>query len=176
MKSLLVTGYRQHEVGIFADKDPRLPIIKEAIRRSLVSFLEEGLEWLVFTGNLGFEYWALEVAKELQADYPVQLAVIFPFEDHGQNWNEANQAKLAAFRGLDFVKAAYPTYQNPGQLRAYQEFLLDNTDGAYLFYDKEHETKLKYLLHQMETKEGYTIKTLTFDELNEVAENFREID
>lgn len=176
MKSLLVTGYRQHEVGIFSDKDPRLPIIKKAIRQGLTSFLEEGVEWLVFTGNLGFEYWALEVAKDLKADYPVQLAAILPFEDHGQHWNEANQAKLAAFRGVDFVKAAYPTYSNPSQLRAYNDFLLDNTDGAYLFYDSENETKLKYLLHQMEMKEGYTIKTLTFEDLNEVAENFREFD
>ena len=62
---------------------------------------------MIFTGNLGFEFWALEVAKELQKDYPLKLATLFPFETHGQNWNEANQAKLAAFKQVDFVSIVF---------------------------------------------------------------------
>lgn len=173
-KSLLVAGYRQHEVGIFSDKDPRLTIIKTAIRKDLLRWLEEGLEWLVFSGNVGFEYWVLEVALELREDYPLRLAVIFPFETHGQHWNEANQEKLAVFQSLDFVKYAYPSYEHAGQFRQHGDFLLEHTDGAYIFYDVENETNLKHLLHQMETKEGYTKKVLTFEELNEVAEELAE--
>ena len=66
MNSLLITGYKAFELGILTAKDPRLPVIKEAIRRDLVRFLEEGVKWLIFTGNLGFEAWALEVAQELK--------------------------------------------------------------------------------------------------------------
>lgn len=172
-KSLLVTGYRHTDLGIFSDKDPRLPIIKTAIRKDLVRFLEEGTEWFIFTGNLGFEYWALEVLEELrQEGYACQIATIFAFENHGEQWNEANQVKLARFKQVDFVKYAYPRYEQAGQFRDYNQFLVDNTDGVYCFYDPENETNLKYLYHMLLKKEDYNKKTLTFEELNEVAENF----
>ena len=142
MNSLLITGYKAFELGILTAKDPRLPIIKEAIRRDLVRFLEEGVKWLIFTGNLGFEAWALEVAQELKQ--------------------------------VDFVKYAYPSYSQPGQFKEYNTFLLENTDGAYLFYDPEHETNLKYLYKMMLEMDQYHVKRLNFDDLNEVAEKIYE--
>ncbi|RSJ43159.1 hypothetical protein D8819_03875 [Streptococcus gordonii] len=175
MVSVLVVGYKAFDLGIFGDKDQRLKIIKAAIRRDLIYLLENGMKWLVFTGNLGFEVWVLEVAKELQEEYNFQLATIFIFENQGENWNEVNQEKLANFKDVDFIKYAYPSYENPGQFRTYNQFLLESTDGAYLFYDEENETKLKYLYQMMKENEQYHIKKLTFDDLNEMAENFSEI-
>lgn len=175
MVSVLVVGYNAFDLGIFGDKDQRLKIIKAAIRRDLIYLLENGMKWLVFTGNLGFEVWVLEVAKELQEEYNFQLATIFIFENQGENWNEVNQEKLANFKNVDFIKYAYPSYENPSQFRTYNQFLLESTDGAYLFYDEENETKLKYLYRMMKENEQYHIKKLTFDYLNEMAENFSEI-
>ena len=175
MVSVLVVGYNAFDLGIFGDKDQRLKIIKAAIRRDLIYLLENGMKWLVFTGNLGFEVWVLEVAKELQEEYNFQLATIFIFENQGKNWNEVNQEKLANFKNVDFIKYAYPSYENPSQFRTYNQFLLESTDGAYLFYDEENETKLKYLYQMMKENEQYHIKNLTFDDLNEMAENFSEI-
>lgn len=175
MVSVLVVGYKAFDLGIFGDKDQRLKIIKAAIRRDLIYLLENGMKWLVFTGNLGFEVWVLEVAKELQEKYNFQLATIFIFENQGENWNEVNQEKLANFKNVDFIKYAYPSYENPSQFRTYNQFLLESTDGAYLFYDEENETKLKYLYQMMKENEQYHIKKLTFDDLNELAENFSEI-
>lgn len=175
MVSVLVVGYKAFDLGIFGDKDQRLKIIKAAIRRDLIYLLENGMKWLVFTGNLGFEVWVLEVAKELQEEYNFQLATIFIFENQGENWNEANQEKLANFKNVDFIKYAYPSYENPSQFRTYNQFLLESTDGAYIFYDEENETKLKYLYRMMKENEQYHIKKLTFDDLNEMAENFSEI-
>ncbi|RSJ62506.1 DUF1273 domain-containing protein [Streptococcus gordonii] len=175
MVSILVVGYKAFDLGIFGDKDQRLKIIKAAIRRDLIYLLENGMKWLVFTGNLGFEVWVLEVAKELQEEYNFQLATIFIFENQGKNWNEVNQEKLANFKNVDFIKYAYPSYENPSQFRTYNQFLLESTDGAYLFYDEENETKLKYLYRMMKENEQYHIKKLTFDDLNEMAENFSEI-
>ncbi|ARC46099.1 hypothetical protein D8811_04210 [Streptococcus gordonii] len=175
MVSVLVVGYKAFDLGIFGDKDQRLKIIKAAIRRDLIYLLENGMKWLVFTGNLGFEVWVLEVAKELQEEYNFQLATIFIFENQGENWNEVNQEKLANFKNVDFIKYAYPSYENPSQFRTYNQFLLESTDGAYLFYDEENETKLKYLYRMMKENEQYHIKKLTFDDLNELAENFSEI-
>ena len=80
MTSLLVTGYKSFELGIFKDKDPKVTIIKKAIKRDFKRFLDDGVDWMIFTGNLGFEFWALEVAKELQQGYPLKLATLFPFE------------------------------------------------------------------------------------------------
>ncbi|TVW48604.1 DUF1273 family protein, partial [Streptococcus pneumoniae] len=85
---------------------------------------------------------------------------IFAFETHGENWNEGNQMKLSRFKQVDFVKYAYPRYEHKGQLRDYRqfllEFLLENMTSSYLFYDEDF------------------IKRLTFDQLNELAENFSE--
>ncbi|CDG05947.1 UPF0398 protein yfdB [Lactococcus lactis subsp. lactis A12] len=77
MNSLLIMGYTSFDLGIFNEKDIKVSIIKKTIRRKLINFLEEGLRWIIFTGNLGFEYWALEVAKELQTDYDFQIGTIF---------------------------------------------------------------------------------------------------
>ena len=174
MTSLLIAGYKEFELGLRGNKDPRLTIIKKAIKRDLTSLIEEGVDWLVFSGNLGFEYWVLEVAKELQEDYPIQLASIFAFENQGVHWNEANQAKLATFKDLDYFKACYPSYEKPSQLAAYNQFLLDNTDGAYLFYDPEMPTKLSYLYEKMTNQDSFFIKRLNFDDLNEIAETFSD--
>ena len=174
MHTALVLGYSAFDLGVFNEKDIRLKIIKKAIRRDLERLAEEGLQWLVFTGSLGFEHWVLEVAKEMKDDYGFQLATIFDFETHGSNWNETNQIKLSDFKQVDFIKYAYPTYEHKGQLRDYQIFLLENTDGAYLFYDEENETKLKFFYELMKKKDNYMTKRLTFEDLNEMSENFSE--
>ena len=174
MHTALILGYSSFDLGLFNEKDVRLKIIKKAIRRDLEKMADEGLKWLVFTGTLGFEYWVLEVARDMKDDFGFQLATIFDFETHGENWNEGNQVKLSEFKQVDFVKYAYSNYEHKGQLRDYQLFLLENTDGAYLFYDEENETKLKIFYELMKKKDNYIAKRLTFKELNEVAENFSE--
>ena len=65
MTSLLITGYKAFEIGISTEKDMRINIIKEAAKRDLIRFLEDGVDWLVFLGNLGFESWVLDLANEL---------------------------------------------------------------------------------------------------------------
>ena len=60
------------------------------------------------------------------------------------------------------------------QLRDYKQFLLENTNSSYLFYDEENETRLAYIYQMMKEQEDYFIKRLTFDQLNELAENFSE--
>ena len=174
MTTALISGYSAFDLGLFNDKDIRVGIIKTAIRRDLERLVEEGVTWLVFTGALGFEYWALQVAKDMKIDYGFQLATIFDFETHGSNWNEANQVKLSEFKQVDFVKYAYPQYEHKGQLRDYQKFLLENTDICYLFYDEENKTKLQYFYQMMKNQADYGTRQLTFDELNELAENFSE--
>lgn len=174
MNTILVVGYKNFEVGIFSKQDPRLTIIKKAIERDLKRLFEEGVQWLIFTGNLGFEAWVLEVAIDLKKDYDFKMATIFLFENVGENWNEANRELLARFKQVDFVKYAYPHYTNPGQLKEYNQFLVDNADGSYIFYDPENETNLNYLYKMMAEKDPFYVKRLSFDDLNDLAENFYE--
>lgn len=174
MNSLLIMGYTSFDLGIFNEKDIKVSIIKKAVKNRLIRYLEEGLNWLIFTGNLGFEYWALEVAKELQKDYNFQIGTIFSFETHGQNWNENNQVKLAHFKEVDFVKYAYQTYENPSQFRQYNDFLLENTEGALVFYDEENETKLKYMVERMKQMAEYQLEILDFETLQETFEDMNE--
>ena len=81
---------------------------------------------------------------------------------------------MSDFKQVDFIKYAYSAYEHKGQLRDYQIFLLENTDGAYLFYDEENETKLRFFYELMKKKDNYITKRLTFEDLNEIAENFSE--
>ena len=171
MSTILITGYKSFELGIFQDKDPKIEVIKKAIRRDMVRMLEAGADWFIFLGNLGFEFWALEVAKELQEDYDVMLATIFAFENQGENWNETNQEKLDQFKQVDFIKYGFKDYQNPSQFRQYNQFLISNSDGAYLFYDEENETNIKFIYRLMKEKDNYFINQLRFEDLNDIAQD-----
>lgn len=55
--------------------------IKRAIKKQLLSLLDEGLEWVLISGQLGTELWAAEVVYELQEEgfEHLQLGVITPF-------------------------------------------------------------------------------------------------
>lgn len=170
MPTFLVTGYKNFELGIFSEKDPKLQVIKTAIRKDLVKMLEEGVDWFIFQGNLGFEHWCLSVAKELKEEYAFQMACIFPFANHGESWSESNQIILQEFKQLDYVNHSFLTYTNPGQLAQHQEFLMNHSDGAYLFYDSELETSLKYFDQKVRAREDYDLYRLDFERLNEIAQ------
>lgn len=175
MKTLLISGYSAFDVGIFDEKDVKLTVLKQAIRKNLENFAADGLEWLIFGGNLGFEYWVLQVAQEMKADYAFKFATIFPFKTHGQNWNESNQTKLALFKTVDFVQYAFDAYQNPSQFREYNDFLTNNADGAFVFYDEENETKLKYLVDKLKQTDDFSLHLLRFDALQDIADEMNDV-
>ncbi|MDR0299511.1 MAG: DUF1273 domain-containing protein [Streptococcaceae bacterium] len=171
MKSLLIAGYSAFDLGIFKETDPKLHIIKKAIDERLENYLGDGLEWLIFGGNLGFEFWTLQEAQKFREEYGLKLSTIFPFETHGQNWNEANQEKLGFFKQVDFVKYSFRQYEKSAQFRAYNQFLIENTDGALVLYDSENETKLHFLIDLMKEWPDYSVDFITFDDLQNIAEN-----
>ena len=171
---MLIMGYTSFDLGIFDENDVKVTIIKKAIRSNLTRYLDDGLKWLVFTGNLGFEYWAFQIAKELQKDYDFYISSIIDFETHGKNWNAQNQLKFELFKSADFIKFAFDEYENPGQFKVYNDFLLENSDGAFVFYDEENETKLKFMVNRMREKDDYSLDLLGFDELQEIAQDMND--
>ncbi|WEV61204.1 SLOG family protein [Streptococcaceae bacterium ESL0729] len=167
MKSILVCGYKDFELGIFKDNDQKVSLIKAVIRKKLLNLIDQGVEWFIFGGNKGFEFWVLEIVNELKEEYDLKTASIFAFENHGESWNEAAKSKLALFKGADYISYAYNHYENPGQFKEYNKFLLSHTDGIFCFYDSENPNNLKYLFALIEEADDYYQLSLSFDDLNE---------
>ena len=91
IQRVYVTGYQSYELGIFSEQDPRVQVIKNVLKKELTALIENGLQWVMISGSLGTEIWTGQVVNELKQDYPeIKLAIIFPFEAFGNNWNIIN--------------------------------------------------------------------------------------
>ncbi|WP_412990342.1 DUF1273 domain-containing protein [Pediococcus siamensis] len=180
MSRLWITGYRSYELEIFGDKDPKLDVIRYVLKRVLKNRLETGVDWLITGAQLGIEQWAVEAGAALKTDYPeLKIAVMLPFLEFGQQWNESNQAKLSQIlTKADFTDSvSHKPYQTPQQLRAYQQFMLTHTDEAILIYDPEHEGKGKYdyeAVQRWQQEHPYPFEIINFDDLQEAADEYAE--
>lgn len=174
LKTMILTGYRSYELGVFQEKDPKFEIIKKSIKNTLIRYLEEGLEWILISGNLGVELWGAEVVFSLQKEYPeLKLGVIFPFADFGSQWNEKNQEKLSLIKSqADYVDAvSHEAYKNPSQLKNHTRFLLEHSGGVIMVYDEEFPGKNQYFLKEAQDfseKHEYLIDKITMDDLQNV--------
>lgn len=132
---------------IFADDDPKISVLKMFLKRKLIEKIEAGYEWFVITGQLGIEIWAAEVVVDLKKDYSIYLAVISPYENLSERWNEQNRFALAQIlEEADYINAtSHKNYESPKQLISNQRFLIKNTSGCFMIYDREFQGKTKYL-------------------------------
>ncbi|MDL0419090.1 DUF1273 domain-containing protein [Caldifermentibacillus hisashii] len=149
MKRLVITGYKPHELGIFHSNHPGIPYIKKAIKKQLIPLLEEGLEWVLLSGQLGVETWAAEVIMDLQCEYPkLKYAVITPFLDQEKNWKEEKQEKYEEILlNADFHSTVTKKpYEGPWQFVAKNKFFIRNSDGLLLVYDDEKVGSPQYIL------------------------------
>lgn len=171
MKNLLISGYRSYELQIFSDEDIKLKFLKSYLKDEIKRLIEEGWQWFIITGQLGVEQWAAEVVLELKPDYPeIKLAILFPYEGFGNQWNEENQLKLKNISNeADYVNyTSQEPYFTPKQLQANQEFILRNVDGVLLVYDDEYPGKSKYLkqaLEQFKPENNFSIFQTTMSDL-----------
>lgn len=178
IQRLYVTGYQSYELGIFNEKDPRVKVIKNILRRELTALIENGLEWIIISGNLGTEIWVGQLVNELKQEYPeIKLAIIFPFESFGNKWKEPNQLLLSELiQTADFVDAvSHQPYQQPGQFKNHVNFLLQHTDAALVVYDSEYPGKSKFFLEDVskyQEKNPYELLSITMDDL----ENFSDFE
>lgn len=176
IKTLYITGYRSFEIAVFQENDPKITVIKNVLKNEITSYLENGLEWILVSGNLGVEMWAAEVAGELKNDYPeLKLGLIYPFQGFGENWNEKNQLLLKKVESLsDYVNAvSHHPYQSPTQLKMHTNFLLNHTGASLLIYDPEYPGKTAYFLKDSEVfseKNPYEIRLITMLDLQNSTE------
>lgn len=179
IKRLLVSGYKAHELGIFNDQHEGIPIIKKALTDQLLTLLDQGLEWVIVSGQLGVETWIIECVWELQEDYPqLKYAVITPFLEQQSRWNEEKQEMYGQILALaDYtVSLTNKPYEAPWQFIEKNKFLLRNSDALLLLYDEENEGSPKFLKKiaiQLTETTNYELLTITADDLQLIAEDLQ---
>ena len=176
MKVLYITGYKAFEFGIFKNDHEAVKYIKKSIRNRLVPLVEEGLEWVIISGQLGTELWAAEVVFELREEYPqLKLGILLPFLNQEESWNESNRDYYQSIlTRADFVDAIFKKpYQGPQQLRIKNQYMVQKSDAILIIYDSEKEgsPKFPYLEAQKRQEQRvYPIWIISFDDLQQAAE------
>uniref|UniRef100_UPI00406C53F2 DUF1273 domain-containing protein n=1 Tax=Neobacillus sp. FSL H8-0543 TaxID=2954672 RepID=UPI00406C53F2 len=176
IKVIAISGYKAFELGIFKKDHPSATFIKAAIKKDLITMLDDGLEWVLISGQLGTELWAAEVVFELQLDYPdLKLAVITPFLKQEDSWNETNKEWYATVLAqADFIDSVSKKgYEKPLQFRVKNQFFIEKSDAILLFYDQEKEGSPKYIYEmatQYQNNHAYPIHLITFYDLQSIVE------
>ncbi|QCJ43234.1 DUF1273 domain-containing protein [Bacillus sp. S3] len=176
IKVLAISGYKPFELGIFKKDHPSALFIKTAIKKSLLPLIEEGLEWVLISGQLGVELWAAEVVFDLQNEFPdLKLAVITPFLDQEATWNEINKEWYASvLAGADYIDSVTKKgYEKPWQFRLKNQFFVEKSDGLLLLYDQEKEGSPKYVYElavEYQKNNHYSIELITFYDLQMIVE------
>lgn len=182
IKSLYVSGYRPHELGIFNEKHPGIAIIKKAIENELRALIDDGLEWVVISGQQGVETWTAEVVIQLKKEFPqLKYSIITPFLDIEKNWNEQKQEKFFYIQSqADFVTSVTKKpYEAPWQFIEKDKFIIQNTDALLLVYDEDHEGSPKYVKRLAEKymeQYDYILHTITSYDLQVIAEEIQRGD
>lgn len=176
-KVAAVSGYKPMELGIFHHDAKAIDYIKKAIQKEIQELLEEGLEWVLISGQLGVECWTADVVLNMRIDHPdLKLAVLTPFLDQEKNWNEANQEMyFDILNNADFVDSiSKQPYTGPWQFQNKNKLFLQKSDCLVLLYDEEKEGSPKYLYQQakkyQEMNPSYSIKQITFFDLQNIVE------
>ncbi|PXW91757.1 putative phage-like protein YoqJ [Streptohalobacillus salinus] len=178
---MTVTGYKSFEMGIHQDSDPRIDYVKHALKQKIVTFIEQGGQWVLTSGQLGVELWAVEVVLDLQVDYQVQVAIIPPFDHQDARWNEANQEKYQHLTEMvDYYQLLYQgDYKNPGQFKAKNKFFLDKSDVSLILVDDINPGSVKYYLDEAKRYQKANKQMLEFitpldldDVVRELTEDF----
>lgn len=176
IKVLAISGYKPFELGIFKNDHPSVMYIKASLRKALIPMVEDGLEWVLTSGQLGVELWAAEVVFELKSDFPdLKLAVITPFLDQEASWSENNMEWYKSILSqADFVDSVTKKgYEKPWQFRLKNQFFIEKSDALLLLYDQEKEGSPRYIYEmavQYQSKHTYPIQLITFYELQEIVE------
>lgn len=163
------------ELNIFKVDDQRITFIKAAIQRRLVDFIEEGLEWVIVSGQMGVELWAAEVVKELQEQYDIHLAIIPPFENQETRWPESIQQVYQKLTSVaDFYKPLYiGEYKGAYQFKAKNSWLIDKSDGCLLLMDEDYPASVHYFYQEAKAKNDYPVYLITPADLEDTVEEVR---
>ncbi|MCZ8516195.1 SLOG family protein [Paenibacillus filicis] len=179
MNRVLVTGYKASELGIFSLKHPGIAIIKKAIKKQLLALMDEGLEWVIVSGQWGVELWAAEAVLELREEgEPLRLAVITPFLEQDEKWSEEKKKLYSGVtRQADYVNSVTKSkYVGPWQFQETNKFLLRHSDGLVLLYDEDTAGSPRFIKEQAERwaqTADYRLVYITPYDLQSIADEER---
>lgn len=176
VKVLTVSGYKPMELNIFKESDKRVTVIKTALANRLIGFIEEGLEWVIVSGQLGVELWTAEIVLDLKDTYDINLAVFPPFENQSSRWPEHLQlAYEEVVLTADFYKPLYKgNYRGAFQFKAKNMWFVDKSDACLLLLDEEFPGSNKYFYeYAKKAEKDYPIYTITPQDLNDVVEEMQ---
>lgn len=177
MKTLLVTGYRAHELGIFDNKHPGIPYIKKALAARLMPLIEEGLEWVITPGQYGVDLWACEVVLALKQHFPeLKLGIITAHAAPEEKWKEEKQNEYRSIisRADYYGAVSNMPYDGSWQFRARDDLLFRKSDGILLFYDEEAaEGSSKFVKERalkLQAESDYRLMLIHADEIQNIAD------
>jgi uncharacterized phage-like protein YoqJ len=155
IKKLAVTGYKSQELGIFKHDHYAITYIKKAFQKRLIPLIDEGLEWVIISGQLGTELWIAELVFDLQIEYPdIKLAILTPYLNQEANWNETNKEMYEFILSqADFVDSITKRpYESPGQLKLKNQYLVQKSDALLVFYDEERQGSPTFMVKEARKK------------------------
>ncbi|QDP40420.1 SLOG family protein [Radiobacillus deserti] len=176
MKIVTVTGYKPFELNIYKANDPRIKIIKETLRKRLIALVEDGLEWVLVSGQMGVELWTCQVIMDLQATYDIKIGVIPPFENQESRWPESYQMEYEEISmQADFFQPLYQSeYKGPFQFKARDKWLIEKSDGCLVLTDEEFPGSTKYFIEEAKKAEKfYPIHEITPFDLDETVQDLQ---
>nr|WP_163537774.1 SLOG family protein [Gracilibacillus sp. YIM 98692] len=176
MRILTVTGNKPMELNIMNENDSRIAYIKQAIQQRLISLLDEGLHWVLVTGQMGVELWTCQVVLDLKKQYDIKLGIFPPFMEFEARWPDGYQALFQEMIAqADFYQPLYQqTYQGPHQFINKDLWLIHKSDGSLILVDEEHPGSVKYFLEKAKHsayQSNYSIQYITPNDLEEVVQD-----
>ncbi|MGJ9460051.1 SLOG family protein [Oceanobacillus sp. CF4.6] len=179
MKILTVSGYKSMELSIFKENDPRITFIKAAIEKRLIGFIEEGMEWVIISGQMGVEMWTADIVLDLQETYDIKIGVFPPFENQDNRWPDNLKEKYEELQMVaDFYKPLYQgDYKGPYQFKAKNKWFVDKSDGCLLLMDDEFPGSNRFLYEAAKTtNKDYPIFIITPADLDDAVEEIKMAD
>ncbi|GGM23190.1 UPF0398 protein [Paraliobacillus quinghaiensis] len=175
-KILTVTGYKPFEINIMNPNDPKIKFIKSALRKNLISHIENGLEWVLLSGQMGVELWTCEVISELQETYDIKLGIIPPFDNQDARWPEVYQeAYQQAILEADFFQLLYEDdYKGPYQFKRRDKWLIEKSQACLVLVDEENQGSVKFFLDEAKKHSDYSIYYITPFDLEDAVQEWLE--
>ncbi len=177
--AITVTGYKPYELNIRNEKDEKIKVVKESIRRSLIRYMEEGAEWVLLSGQPGVEMWTFEVIQELKKDNPLNVAIVPPFEDQEKVWKEPVQERYyQMIQQADFFQPLMnKPYEHPSQYEIKNKWFIEKTDACILVYEEEFGGSPKYfeqLARKYQESHTYEVDVISSFTLEEISREMAE--
>ncbi len=167
------------ELNIFKENDPRITFIKAAIEKRLIGFIEEGLEWVLISGQMGVELWTADLVLDLKETYDINIGVFPPFENQDNRWPDHIKEKYQELIMIaDFYKPLYQgDYKGPYQFKAKNMWFVDKSDGCLLLMDEEFPGSNRFFYESAKKADkDYPIFTITPADLDDAVEEIRMSD